>query len=96
MAETQHTPGPWAYDDEDGTISAHGGVVAETSHSDYTLKQDARNAGLIAAAPDMLEALRDLTAAYRSARVALGYDEDGESDSLELAEAAIAKAEGRS
>lgn len=54
------------------------------------------NANLIGAAPELLDALKDIVKAYRTARVDLGYDDDGESDSIDLAERIIAKAEGRS
>ncbi|RWO37280.1 MAG: hypothetical protein EOS11_28755 [Mesorhizobium sp.] len=42
---------------------------------------------------DMLAALKDLTKAYEALRQRAGYEEGDESDSLEMAHAAIAKAE---
>lgn len=63
---SKHTPGPWvAYDDSnDGKtnrieIVAQGKTVARIYHS--VLDEDLRNARLIASAPDLLEALNDLS-----------------------------------
>jgi hypothetical protein len=60
---TQHTPGPWViYDDSnDGKtnridIAARGKTVARIYHS--VPEEDLPNACLIAAAPDLLEALK--------------------------------------
>jgi type VI protein secretion system component VasF len=62
---TQHTPGPWVvYDDSnDGKtnrleIAARGKTVARIYHS--VPEEDLPNACLIAAAPDLLEALQRL------------------------------------
>jgi hypothetical protein len=62
---TQHTPGPWVvYDDSnDGKtnrieIAARGKTVARIYHS--VPEEDLLNARLIAAAPDLLEALHGL------------------------------------
>jgi hypothetical protein len=90
----QHTPGPWvAYDDSnDGKtnrfeIAARGKTVAYIYHS--VPEEDLPNAFLIAAAPDLLEALQsliDMDVAYqRGPKV---------EDAVEVAKAAIAKATG--
>ena len=62
---TQHTPGPWVvYDDSnDGKtncieIAARGKTVARIYHS--VPEEDLPNARLIAAAPELLEALHGL------------------------------------
>lgn len=100
-----HTPGPWYVDN--GTFvgavrESHGAarprIVAETHYRDtnrpshFIPSDEARaNAALIAAAPDLLAALRDLTSAE-------GLP-DGYADRKALiaaARAAIAKVEGRS
>lgn len=93
-----HTPGPWSvYEDEDEPtlvvghekmpsyhIPLWGRVLSETPPTE----EDRANARLIAAAPDMLDALKAYIAA----------DESGDHDSFvnayEGARAAIAKAEG--
>ena len=53
MKEFKGTPGLWHYDDELGGIYSKGGQFV----CDVT---DKNNANLIAAAPELLEALRDL------------------------------------
>jgi hypothetical protein len=54
------------------------------------------NAHLIAAAPDMYEALEDLSRAYRALMKRSGYDQSdiADSDSLEIADASLKKARG--
>lgn len=54
---------------------------------------DEANARLIAAAPELLEAIRDLLVIANSRGTSLGLDEGG--PVLDKARAAIAKAEGR-
>ena len=85
--QTQHTPGPWHV----GTGKAEsiiyykeGWAVANAIvfHSEISLEEIHANARLIAAAPEMLEALKHI----------LPYTQCG--DKLVI-EAAIAKAEGR-
>lgn len=79
-----HTPGPWKFLDVIGGCSVYAGrrqVLAYHSSPDAENKANAR---LIAAAPDLLDALQ--------AAVASGIiDHDGEPDA---ARAAIAKATG--
>lgn len=92
--ETLHTPGPWEPDirlaqalvvDSNGNaiadIARHEFSDTEQSYSDECI---AANARLIAAAPDMFDALRAIVDAY------------GDQDSLliDQARAALAKAEG--
>ena len=95
---THHTPGPWHYSPD---VSLHN--TALVYGADKYLVADAgrihrrqpeeqiANAKLIAAAPDLLDALRDMTEFY--AQVTASPDEDSV---LAAARAAIAKAEGRS
>lgn len=114
MSETKPTPGPWR------SIRAHWGrwVVSTETHSIAELysyaglggdeialnAEQKANAHLIAAAPDMLEALRACEATFTlaSGSVAAGIKIDWESLAREfnrrqkIAAAAIAKAEGRS
>jgi len=88
---TQHTPGPWVvYDDSnDGKtnrieIAARGKTVARIYHS--VPEEDLLNARLIAAAPDLLEALKDLRGAIKSRGVISTVK------ALSKTDAAIAKA----
>lgn len=85
-----HTPGPWHVDGVE--IIADGGrcIVWELGQS---LEDRTADAALIAAAPDLLAALKTIAA---------NSDEENEWDAVEklhanlaAAEAAIAKAEGR-
>lgn len=96
MSESKHTPGPWVAADkaswfrgqthpDEGKIAitaGSGGVVANAYGRD--------NARLIAAAPEMLEALKELRDAFK-----IVSDDDWQHPSYRVALAAIAKAEGR-
>lgn len=95
------TPGPWAVNPKAATnveaggrgVSACGGYFDNTSDGAYAVENEA-NARLIAAAPDMAEALR-LFIHYDEAT-----DDDGVqlmlnyADALSAAKAALAKARG--
>ena len=65
MSESKHTPGKWEWSTGDpqlrnyGVYSIEGGRIAEV------LNQNTANASLIAAAPDLLAALKDLQGAVR-------------------------------
>jgi glutamate dehydrogenase/leucine dehydrogenase len=96
---TKHTPGPWV---AVGTWVEHPGKVADIctcatrmfgqEKLGRTYDEECANARLIAAAPEMLEALREIAAASSSSRrLAINMA------AIErIASAAIAKAEGRS
>lgn len=106
MANAKHTPAPWAVQvDGDGDFDATGAdgmVIVQVLDCDDRSEPDAR---LIAAAPELLEALReastDLLIAANNARHAAKTDQrwEGVAEKLmarrEQCEAAIAKAEGR-
>jgi hypothetical protein len=97
MTEARHTPGPWFIGDENNACCD---VLLGTEHN-LTCNMDRRdnntcaevisraemlaNAHLIAAAPDMLEALKDSREALRRA---------GATGELLVVNAAIAKATG--
>lgn len=92
-----HTPGPWQANWWQGTsqpeIAIHGGgnnqwiadVIVDQDYGEESAAQQQSNAGLIAAAPTMLEALEKLE------RMADAMDMD---DMVNVARAAIAKATG--
>lgn len=85
---SEHTPGPWRVekfnDTKSWSIYANGGT-----HSLASIR-DAANARLIAAAPELLQALRDA----RESLIARGADPV--ISVLREINAAIAKTEGRS
>ena len=93
--QTQHTPGPWAYIVPDGHVVRHpqiysdfGPIANATWLGENKLDQLNSNARLIAAAPDLLEALEEIVSAA---------DGDGWNQldaDLRKARAAIAKATG--
>ena len=98
---TKHTPGPWIHDDFDRHYVVAGHIyiaIADDGRDDdegtaegrYGTEEEVEaNARLIAAAPELLKALR--------ATYAYGNGEATDLDwisTAELAEAAIAKAEG--
>jgi hypothetical protein len=92
---SKHTPGPW---------SERNGRIFQTDREELTIANVGRafdgdyspaNARLIAAAPDLLEALKELDEAYCRAGTPLSKDERHE-DRMRLiaARAAITKATG--
>lgn len=87
---TKHTPGPWHTDIGHAVI---GGQVMPLLGPDGASPEELwANSALIAAAPEMLSALRELTIAAEAA----GWDVDKENKPiLNAARAAIAKAGAR-
>jgi hypothetical protein len=87
----KHTPGPWNYDRSGYSLYVNSGreLVTALSMDGKRLETSEANARLIAAAPDLLEALKSVIAWLDAP------DESAFSDSqLALARAAIAKATG--
>jgi len=82
---SKHTPGPWEINEQYIIARSKRGLRTICQWGSYTDEPDAR---LIAAAPDLLKALKVL--------VALHGNGPGDSVSMDNARAAIAKAEGRS
>jgi len=97
MAQTKHTPGPWHVADSQTyaaevrftTVRRKEVTLARISTPQGRRDQALANALLIAAAPDLLDALRDLWAWQ-------GSVQESTSDALsEKVQAAIAKSTGR-
>jgi hypothetical protein len=97
---SKHTPGPWYVDHND--VMGHGVVSRTKIISLYNGNRDWRaNAALIAAAPDLLIALKELVSEiYQSGMVDMEDILNNDSKTvceiarrLELAEVAIKKAE---
>jgi len=101
MNKTKHTPGPWEVRQKDMVWSASTGrLIADCEKTPYLKRpappdsEDASNARLIAAAPELLEALenaRNVLAGLATGQLA-GIEKD--SPALEKARAAITKAKG--
>ena len=104
MSEVKHTPGPWKFDPEDDSIVGHDVhiSIATIDHFDEGGEKgfnfgpiSSANARLIAAAPELLEALQALDEAYCRAATSLSHQERAEDRRrLIAARAAIAKATG--
>lgn len=62
MAEQAHTPGPWRINPRAATriVAGDDDTIATAACQSNLLEQHAANARLIAAAPDMLAALKEL------------------------------------
>jgi hypothetical protein len=104
MSNTKHTPGPWELKMPKGNrpsarISGDGWedfakVFTRTTFEGESKLHDCEegeaNARLIAAAPELLETLKDMVGQYSLCNETLG-----EKRTLENARAAIAKAEGK-
>lgn len=94
MSLSAHTPGPWKVGPHGDTVEAHGDdllCMYETNGADDPVNLPFKaNAHLIAAAPELLAALKLFMTCYPAAICAL-------SDEMQQSiRAAIAKAEGRS
>lgn len=98
-----HTPGPWIHSTDLGQIGSvetpDGVVVAQAQQimrgaGDLQLRE--ANARLIAAAPELLEALRSLIGWIPNAQTLerMGFHTKAPMESYELARKAIAKATG--
>jgi hypothetical protein len=97
-----HTPGPWAVEGESGNDGEAEVIVSDKrtvcwtacslneDGEDFNSNEDRANAGLIAAAPDLLAALKEMVAMVEAEYG--GFDAVPE---WQAATAAINKAEGR-
>lgn len=106
-ATSAHTPGPWTMVGREIFGNAFDGsarLICDKVRGGSPVGADA-NARLIAAAPDLLYALRDVLAQFDAGYFVRNTESDGCSDwavkaakpmmALAAAQAAIAKAEGR-
>ena len=95
MENSKHTPGPWEVDYEGPCRLAiiapndvDGAMVAFTNLQNVDGDMDEANARLIAAAPDLLKAIK-------IARTWINLDYPLNQDDVDTVDAAIAKAEGK-
>ena len=90
MSTNKHTPGPWRYVGHFGThcLDSNGRCIADAPHPNGMSEEEGfANARLIAAAPELLEALEYLAGFEKNA------DWDGYK-AVTMAKSAIAKARG--
>jgi hypothetical protein len=98
---TKHTPGPWTYEQETKTIrSVPANYWIATIDSYDGAINNAANAALIAAAPELLEALKEIVARYSNLErlyfEAIKLNESPDTNgTIVRALSAIAKAEGK-
>ena len=107
MSEAKHTPGPWTISDDHGqrwieTTAGNDDTIAQVFRRNNSVSaardiEYTANAHLIAAAPELLEALKEITSDYADR-----FDLDslstnpGIKSSIKQARTAIAKATGAS
>lgn len=92
--DSKHTSGPWCVERNGITVKQTGKYAMKICQAFEVFmgrKQREANAHLIAAAPDMLDALRDAREAFGTISASNGATRE----SLKQINAAIAKAEGR-
>ena len=94
---SEHTPGPWEeFIDERGEVwvSGSNGWVCYIGDMEDTTAEDHYNARLIAAAPDLLEALKEIAKGEGAFSLdPLTFAENTIENMKEIAQAAIAKVE---
>jgi hypothetical protein len=98
MSEFKGTPGPWdcwsgynGFDKIEAQVTAEDGDIVVASYN-HLIVQGEANAKLISAAPDLLEALKDLKRELVLSDVDLDYIESHFRPWLNKAESAVAKA----
>ncbi|RTW54554.1 hypothetical protein [Pseudomonas aeruginosa] len=100
MSKQSHTPGPWEIERySDGLIQIVGGIRAVSDHEEHVTtvveavtRGDEANARLIAAAPELLDALEDAVNRLTSSLILLKCDDDFIKKETAKARAAISKA----
>lgn len=92
--KAKHTPGPWSCVEVVFGDTYQTGEVAFVVSTPDGMFGSVPNCRLIAAAPDLLEALTDLRRRFHAACLAGGSDGWAADASCAKADAAIAKAEG--
>jgi hypothetical protein len=97
MSEIKHTPGPWTFDPNGGlpVIQIYCSDNKNPFHGSRSDAEQIANAVLMAAAPDMFDALESIRSRFTEA-IALGLSAAEAYDSFyqEIVDEAIAKATG--
>lgn len=91
MTQAKHTPGPWCQDIHIRTLIAGGDGhnVADIEAKYHSVGENLANASLIAAAPELLEALELLVREFAT------HGDKAAQSAIKQARAAIAKAKGK-
>lgn len=92
MSELKITPGPWEVERKDGDCVYGGRAGMELVCQTYNNENDAADARLIAAAPDLLEVVQMLLEDFNRPLTSMGLRLRVET--IDKARAAIAKAKG--
>ena len=90
---SKHTPGPWEAQRDPNAIMADDWCIGAQGQIDMVAVCSERDARLISAAPDLLEALKDLFGADM-VYCMMGDGKDDQIEAIAKARAAIAKATG--
>lgn len=91
MSEGKHTPGPWRY----GACAIVGADNASVVYCELARPMKVEDARLIAAAPELLEHLKNITTRFERCMRFDGNADWAIQEATKAARAAIAKAEGR-
>lgn len=95
MSEFKGTPGGWVVDEDYDVTTSDGRVVAFTAVGVFEEEEILKNAQLIAAAPDLLEALQDVMAEQSGTEKICGHNGFTCTCPYDRAKAAINKALGQ-
>ena len=91
MTGGKHTKGPWWYDAANNAVYDTASNVIIVYEGQLQFKSDGP---LIAAAPDLLDALKQFRAKVYNAALGSGMDDEWATVACSVADAAIANAEG--
>lgn len=105
MTQAKHTPAPWEvrqapsvnsrdYDIFQAGVSPSAGKIARVPGREGREQISIANARLIAAAPELLEALKDILDRFKSCIAGGNGELDDDAPAIKKANAAIAKAKG--
>jgi len=68
MSDFKGTPGPWVVEEDTSITSDRDGFLCEAHGDSTSWDEDQANANLIAAAPELLEALQDMLSGWQYIR----------------------------
>jgi hypothetical protein len=94
MTGGKHTPGPWSAQANGAQWVIDAGRKQRLASLNTAIVGQEANARLIAAAPDLLDALKQFRTKVYNAALGSGMDDEWATVACSVADAAIAKAEG--